>query len=66
MGEGGAVECSLLLQPSSPSLAPEHLSPCPCNSGFHPESLIIEIIKTMGANSGGGDGLQFYGFPEDL
>lgn len=30
---------------------------CLRNSEFHPELLILEIIKTMGANSGGGDGL---------
>lgn len=56
MGEGGAVECSY----SGPALSPPspaHLSSCLYNSGFHPESLIVEIIKTMRANSGGGDGL---------
>ena len=44
-----------LLQPPPPP-PPPPLS-CLCNSGFYPESLIVEIIKTMSANSGGGDGL---------
>lgn len=53
---GGVCSGASLLQPTSPPAAP-HLFSSVCNSGFHPESLIVEIIKTMGANSGGGDSL---------
>lgn len=60
---GGAVERALLHSISPPHA---HLSSSLGNSGFRPESLITELIKTMGANSAGGDGLSRYGFPEDL
>lgn len=54
-GEGRGA---FLLQPTSPRPHyPAHLFSSLFNSGFHPESLIVEIIKTIGANSGGGNGL---------